>query len=99
MRRGPEVSKDPFDKMIAAMMWWQAWYKDNPEYIRAPHYYDAIMKWHENLSLDNEEWCTVVHEICVTPRLGGPKNAEKHAGELPPVPVPPDGVRKQWAGK
>ena len=29
-------------------------------------------------------------------RPGDLKNAEKHAAELPAVPVPPDVVRKQW---
>jgi hypothetical protein len=95
-KRGPRWSRDPFDKMIAAMTWWRAWYRNNPEYIGAEDYYDAILKWYRRLSPHNVELCGTVYEVYVTPSCGGPKIAEKYAADLPPVPVPPDVVREEW---
>jgi hypothetical protein len=46
VKRGPQWSRDPFDKMIAAMTRWRAWYRNDPEYIGAADYYDAMLKWH-----------------------------------------------------
>jgi hypothetical protein len=85
--------------MIAAMSWWRARYKGDPEYIRAPHYYDAVQKWHENLSIDNEEVCATVYAIYVDRHYGGPKGAEECAATLPAAPVPPDAVRNSWIKK
>jgi hypothetical protein len=50
----------------------------------------------QRLSPHNVELCGTVYEVYVTAGYGGPKIAKKHAADLPPVPVPPDAVRKEW---
>jgi hypothetical protein len=82
--------------MVAALSWWRARYKNDPEYIRALHFYDAVLKWHENLPLDNEEVCATVDETYIDPRYGRPDGAQEYAASLPAVPVPPEGVRRRW---
>jgi len=95
VQAGPELSRDSFDKMIVAMTWWQARHKSDSEYIGAPHFYDAILAWHDALSLDNEELCGTVQEVYNRPGWG-PKIAEQYAADLPPVPLPPAHIRQSW---
>jgi hypothetical protein len=87
---GPQVSHDAGDKLTAALNWYVARDKHSPGYVRAPHYFDAVLKWREELSPDHEDLLWTVISIYTTPRLGGETVAEKYAADLPPVPKPPD---------
>jgi len=71
---------------MACLVWWIGRYKDHPDYVRAPHYFDAVWQWHQRLSLDNEELVGTVYQIYVTPRYGGEPVALKYADSLPAVP-------------
>ena len=69
IKPGPKLSHDPHDKVMAALSWWKARNKSGPDYVKAPHYFDAILTWHEGLSLGNEERCAI-HEVYVRCRSG-----------------------------
>jgi hypothetical protein len=85
---GRQLSHDAGDKLTACLNRYIGRDK-GAEYVRAPHYYDAILKWRDDLSADNEDLMWTVITICTTPRLGGEKVAVKYAADLPPVPKPP----------
>ena len=88
VKAGPTLSHDAHDKLMACLSWYHARYKDHhPDYVRAPFYFDAILRWHEVLSIDDLELCGTVHEIYVTPWWGEPV-ALKYAADLPAVPPP-----------
>jgi hypothetical protein len=86
--RGPSVSHDAHDKLIACLYWWVARDKSDPDYVKAPHYFDAILAWHDALSLDDEERCATVHEVYVRPGWRE-RFAKQYADALPPVPKAP----------
>jgi len=89
---GPKLSRDANDKLMAALLWWIARDKTLPEYTRAPNYYDAILKWHNRLSLDDANLCAIVHDIYIRPGWGE-RAAKQYADKLPPVPKPPLSVK------
>jgi len=51
---GPALSDDRFDKFVAAKNWYIGRNRNDPEFIRAPHYYAAVSEWLERLSLDDQ---------------------------------------------
>jgi hypothetical protein len=83
-KRGPQLSHDAHDKMMAALQWHVGRYKSDPEYMRAPFYYDQVLEWFEALSLDNKELVHTVHEVYTRPGWG--RMAGKYAADLPAVP-------------
>ena len=85
LKAGPKLSHDAHDKLRACLCWYYGKFKDHPDYVRAPHYFDAIYQWHERLNIDDLELCGTVHETYVTPRWGE-KVALKYAADLPAVP-------------
>jgi len=89
---GPQLSHDAGDKVMACLLWHIGKDKKRPEYVQAPFYYDAILKWREGLSADNEDLMWTVITIYTTPRYGGEKVAERYAADLPAVPKPPRGL-------
>ena len=86
---GPQLSHDAGEKLTACLTWYIGKDKKRPEYARAPSYYDAILKWRDDLSADNEDLMWTVITICTTPRLGGETVAKQYAADLPPVLKPP----------
>ena len=92
MKAGPTLSRDNHDKVMVRLFWWVAPGKTDPDYVKAPHYFDAILAWHDRLPLDDEERCATVVEVCVRPGWGG-RIAETYAALLPgcaAVPRCPD---------
>src|SRR5215813_4271469 len=61
---------------MAALNWYVGRNKSDPQYVRAPFYFDAILKWRGDLSADNEDLLGTVITIATTPRYGGEKVAE-----------------------
>jgi hypothetical protein len=47
-------------------------------------------------SLDDQARVHTVTYVYSTPSYGGEKAAVTYAALLPPVPVPPNGIRKAW---
>src|SRR5262245_30222324 len=47
-------------------------------------------------SIDRTNRIDLIDEVFEAFGLGGSKITEKHAAELPALPVPPDGVRESW---
>jgi hypothetical protein len=86
IQAGPKLSHDAPDKLMACLLWWVAESKTHPDYVRAPFYFDAILKWHASLSLDGNELCATVHEVYTNLRYGGKPVALKYAEDLPAVP-------------
>jgi hypothetical protein len=71
---------------MAALHWYYARYKgEHPEFVRAPHYFDAILKWFESLDIDGAELVGTVHEVYNRPGWGE-KVALQYANDLPSVP-------------
>jgi hypothetical protein len=89
---GRELSHDTGDKLTAALNWYVARDKTGPDYVKAPHYFDAILAWHERLSMDHQDLCATIHKTCVGPGWGD-GTAETYAANLPPVPKAPAVVR------
>ncbi len=85
IKAGPTLSHDTHDKLMACLLWWKARDKSDPHYVKAPLHFDAILAWHERLSLDDEEQCATVHEVYMR-RGWGERIAEEYAAFLPPVP-------------
>ena len=97
IKRSPApLSDDRFDKFVAAMNWHVGRNKSDPEYSRAPHYYGAVSEWFDRLSLDDQECVYTVVHVYTTPAYGGAAVAVTYAASLPPVPSPPDVVRRAW---
>ena len=68
VQRGPAPqSDDRFDKFIAAMNWHVGRNKNDPEFVRAPHYYAALLEWFDRLPLDQQELVHIVVHIYTTP--------------------------------
>src|SRR5262249_43862468 len=86
VKAGPTLSHDAHNKLMAALSWYIGRNKSDPLYVRAPFYFDAILKWRGDLSADNEDLLDTVIKVATTPRYGGEKAAEKHADGLPAVP-------------
>ncbi|MGH8223166.1 MAG: hypothetical protein ACREQZ_09340 [Woeseiaceae bacterium] len=84
-KRGPQLSHDAHNKMHAALGWYFGRYKTDPQYARAPFYYDAVLKWFEALSFDSQDLVHTVHEVYTRPGWGE-RVAETHASDLPAVP-------------
>jgi hypothetical protein len=82
----PKLSHDAHDKLMACLHWYIGRDKKRPEYLQAPFYYDAIFKWRNDLSADNEDLMWAVTTICTAPRYGGEAEALKYADGLPAVP-------------
>jgi len=80
------VSHDARDKLMACLHWWYGRYKDHPDYVKAPFYFDAVYQWHQRFTLDGEELVGTVIEIYNAPRYGGEKVALQYAEDLPAVP-------------
>jgi hypothetical protein len=98
-RRGPApLSGERLDKLVAALNWWVGRNKSRPEYVQAPHYHDAVQRWWERLSLDDQERVHTVLYVYSVPGYGGEKAAADYAAFLPNVPVAPEVVRKAWLG-
>jgi len=91
------LSDDRFDKLVAALNWWIGRDKTRPEYVQAPHYHDAIQRWWERLSLDDQERVHTIVYVYSVP-YGGEKAAVDYAAFRPDVPPPPEIVRKAWLG-
>jgi hypothetical protein len=53
----PSLSEDPRDKLLAALNWpigkWKR--RTDPDYNRAPMYFDACWEWYQRLSDDDHE--------------------------------------------
>jgi hypothetical protein len=90
------LSDDRFDKFVAAMNWHVGRRRDDPEFARAPHYYAAVSTWFDQLPLDEQERVHTVVYVYSTPGYGGEATAIDYAAFLPPVPTPPEIVRKAW---
>src|ERR1700746_1252834 len=85
----PTLSHDAHDKLMAALNWYVGRNKSDPQYVRAPFYFDAVLKWRNDLSADNEDLLGTVITIYTTPRYGGEPVALKYAEDLPAVPPYP----------
>jgi hypothetical protein len=97
VQRGPApLSDDRFDKFVAAMNWHVGRRRDDPQFARAPHYYAAVSEWFDRLPLDEQERVHTVVYVYSTPGYGGEATAIDYAAFLPPVPTPPEIVRKAW---
>jgi len=68
VKPGPKLSHDAHDKLMACLVWWIGRDKKHADYVRAPHYFDALWQWHQRLTLDGEELVGTVLEIYNTPR-------------------------------
>jgi hypothetical protein len=100
-RKKPKVgaaplSDDRFDKLVAALNWWVGRNKARPEYVQAPHYHDAVQRWWERLSLDDQERVHTIGYVYSVPGYGGEKAAVEYAAFLPSAPPSPEIVRKAW---
>lgn len=96
-RRGPApLSGDRFDKLVAALNWWVGGNKSRPEYVQAPFYHDAVQRWWERLSLDDQERVHTINYVYAVPGYGGENAAAEYAAFLPDVPAAPAVVRKAW---
>ena len=42
-------------KLMACLHWRYGRDKRDPDYVRAPHYFDAVYQWHPRLPIDGEE--------------------------------------------
>jgi hypothetical protein len=74
---------------MACLLWWVAESKTHPDYVRAPFYFDAILKWHASLSLDGNELCGTVHEVYSTPRRVGLHSGKRSTGSNEPTTTGP----------
>ena len=85
-RLGNPVVLEPLkDKLMACLLWGKTRDKSDPDYVKAPHYFDAILAWHDRLSINDAERCATVHEVCIRP--GWSEHvAETYAAPLPAVP-------------
>src|SRR5262245_52882741 len=86
VKAGPTLSHDAHDKLMAALNWYVGRDKRDPQYVRAPFYFDAILKWRGDLSADNGDLLDTVVKVATTPRYGGEKVALRYAADLPAVP-------------
>ena len=84
IKAGPTLSHDNHDKVMACLLWWKARDKSDPDYVKAPRYFDAILAWHEGLSFVDKERCATIHEVYVRPGWGE-RAAEEYAAFLSPV--------------
>jgi hypothetical protein len=89
IQAGPKLSHDAHDKLMAALNWYVGRNKSDPQYVRAPFYFDAILKWRNDLSADNEDLMWTAITVYTTPRYGGEPVALKYAEDLPAVPSYP----------
>jgi hypothetical protein len=55
IQAGPKLSHDAHDKLMACLHWYYGKFKSDPDYVRAPHYFDAVYQWFQKLSLDDTE--------------------------------------------
>ena len=79
----PSLSSDPRDKLLAALGWHYGRQKGNPEYQRAPMYYDLLTKWHERLSGDDKELVLTLADVMASAHKDA---AEDMAASLPAAP-------------
>jgi hypothetical protein len=42
VKPGPKLSHEPHEKLMACLHWYYGKFKDDPDYVRAPHYFDAV---------------------------------------------------------
>src|SRR5262249_59430389 len=89
VKAGPTLSHDAHDKLMAGLCWYVGRNKSDPLYVRAPFYFDAILKWRGDLSADNEDLLDTVIKVATTPRYGGEPVGLEKAACLPPAPPGP----------
>ena len=85
----PKLSHEPHDKLMACLHWHYGKFKNEPDYVRAPYYFDAVYQWFQKLSLDDTERVYVVQQAYFTLRgwkEDGEPVALRYAEDLPPVP-------------
>jgi hypothetical protein len=85
VKAGPTLSHDPRDKLMAALNCYIGWNKNDPQYVRAPFYLDAVLKWRNDLSADNEDLFGTVITIYTTPRYGGDQIGPRCTTVRPPM--------------
>jgi hypothetical protein len=81
----PSMSDDPRDKLLAALNWpigkWKR--STDPDYNRAPMYFDACAEWYQRLSADDHETVLTIADVMASAHKGA---AESIAAHLPPAP-------------
>ena len=88
LKAGTQLSNEPHDKLMACLHWYYGKFKDDPDYVRAPQYFDAVYQWFQKLSLDDTERVYSAQQAYFTLRgwqEGGERVALRYAEGLPPV--------------
>jgi hypothetical protein len=79
------MSSDARDKILAALSWpigkWK--HRTDPDYTRAPMYFDACWDWYQGLSADDKETCLTLADAVASAHKDA---AESMAESLPPAP-------------
>jgi len=83
IKAGPTLSHDNHDKVMACLLWWKARDKSDPDHVKAPHYFDACLEWHQGLSADDKETVLTLADLMGSAHKGA---AESIAASLPPAP-------------
>ena len=87
IQAGPKLSHDAHDKLMAALNWYVGRNKSDPQYVRAPFYFDAVLKLRNDLSADNEDLLGTVITVYTLRRREGGGAVRRWSASRPAVAV------------